>query len=247
METAMIKLFRHIRLSLVNEGKTTRYFKYAFGEIILVVIGILIALQVNNWNNARLNKKKEFVLVYQLLQDAAADSLFINTRIQLFKAQIKNYKNLQALCTGTISDSLLNSYLSEKNITTPFITAASQSNVVNNNTNTYEILSDFEIKKHLRDYQAKYEYFNVAIQLYNESAESSFASIALRNYETTLLMAKDSVKISSLKPLCDDKDIKGIALLLEGKADNALQQTVVLWNHCNTLLTASRTYLNANK
>ena len=47
----MIKFFRHIRQNLLNEGKTTKYFKYAIGEIILVVIGILIALQINNWNS----------------------------------------------------------------------------------------------------------------------------------------------------------------------------------------------------
>lgn len=46
----MIKFFRNIRKNLLNEGKTTKYFKYAIGEIILVVIGILIALQINNWN-----------------------------------------------------------------------------------------------------------------------------------------------------------------------------------------------------
>ena len=47
----MIKFFRHIRKSLLMEtGKTSKYFKYAIGEIILVVIGILIALQINNWN-----------------------------------------------------------------------------------------------------------------------------------------------------------------------------------------------------
>ena len=46
----MIKLFRNIRKQLLNEGKTTKYFKYAIGEIILVVIGILIALAINNWN-----------------------------------------------------------------------------------------------------------------------------------------------------------------------------------------------------
>ena len=49
----MIKFFRHIRKSLLNEGKTSKYFKYAIGEIVLVVIGILIALQINNWNESR--------------------------------------------------------------------------------------------------------------------------------------------------------------------------------------------------
>lgn len=53
----MIKFFRHIRQNLLMEnlptgqaGKTSKYIKYAIGEIILVVIGILIALQINNWN-----------------------------------------------------------------------------------------------------------------------------------------------------------------------------------------------------
>ena len=46
----MIKFFRKIRQNLLSEGKTGKYLKYAFGEIILVVIGILIALQINNWN-----------------------------------------------------------------------------------------------------------------------------------------------------------------------------------------------------
>jgi len=49
----MIKFFRHIRRKLINENKMGKYFKYAIGEILLVVIGILIALQINNWNENR--------------------------------------------------------------------------------------------------------------------------------------------------------------------------------------------------
>jgi len=52
----MIKFFRNIRKTLINDGKTTRYLKYAIGEIVLVVIGILIALQINNWNQKLENK-----------------------------------------------------------------------------------------------------------------------------------------------------------------------------------------------
>ncbi|MCK8481267.1 DUF6090 family protein [Psychroserpens algicola] len=49
----MIKFFRKIRLNLLSKGNTSKYFKYAIGEIILVVIGILIALQINNWNESK--------------------------------------------------------------------------------------------------------------------------------------------------------------------------------------------------
>ena len=49
----MINFFRHIRKDLMEKNKTGKYLKYAFGEIILVVIGILIALQINNWNEDR--------------------------------------------------------------------------------------------------------------------------------------------------------------------------------------------------
>lgn len=46
----MIKFFRRIRRSLINQNQMGKYFKYAVGEIVLVVVGILIALQINNWN-----------------------------------------------------------------------------------------------------------------------------------------------------------------------------------------------------
>lgn len=65
----MIKFFRRIRQNLVNEGKTSKYFKYAIGEIILVVIGILIALQINNWNEGR----KKVQLEISILKDIKSD------------------------------------------------------------------------------------------------------------------------------------------------------------------------------
>ncbi len=55
----MIKIFRKIKLNLHSDGNTTKYLKYAFGEIILVVVGILIALQINNWYIEHSNLKSE--------------------------------------------------------------------------------------------------------------------------------------------------------------------------------------------
>ena len=65
----MIKFFRKIRQKLVQENRVSKYLLYAFGEIILVVIGILIALQINNWNEERIERTKEQVLLHQLRED----------------------------------------------------------------------------------------------------------------------------------------------------------------------------------
>ena len=54
----MLKFFRNIRKKLASENKVASYLRYAIGEIILVVIGILIALQVNNWNEQRKSNEK---------------------------------------------------------------------------------------------------------------------------------------------------------------------------------------------
>ena len=65
----MIKLFRNIRLKLLTEGKTSNYLKYAIGEIVLVVFGILIALQINNWNEDRIARKQEVKYLRNLQAD----------------------------------------------------------------------------------------------------------------------------------------------------------------------------------
>jgi hypothetical protein len=77
----MIKFFRHIRQSLVMENKTSRYFKYAIGEIILVVIGILIALQINNWNTEKDNRNKEQLYLNTLKIDLKNQIQEIETQI----------------------------------------------------------------------------------------------------------------------------------------------------------------------
>lgn len=69
----MIKFFRHIRYKLMETGKMGKYFKYAIGEIVLVVIGILIALSINNWNENRLAKKQVYNYLINLTEDLKSD------------------------------------------------------------------------------------------------------------------------------------------------------------------------------
>ncbi|WP_339628434.1 DUF6090 family protein [uncultured Maribacter sp.] len=79
----MIKFFRKIRQNLLSEGKTGKYLKYAIGEIVLVVIGILIALQINNWNE----KRKENSTIETYLKGIVVD---LNNDTKRFDIIIKN-------------------------------------------------------------------------------------------------------------------------------------------------------------
>jgi len=87
----MIKFFRNIRKNLLNEGKTSKYLKYAIGEIILVMIGILLALQVNNWNDERKAKIETEVIKLSNLQeiyhDLKKDVVTLDTIVQQLQVQ----------------------------------------------------------------------------------------------------------------------------------------------------------------
>ena len=85
----MIKFFRKIRQNMINENKVSKYMLYAIGEIVLVVIGILIALSINNWNEKNKNKKTEYTLYQEIFSDLEKDEIkleglrvFFNNRIE---------------------------------------------------------------------------------------------------------------------------------------------------------------------
>ncbi len=69
----MFRFFRKIRQRLLNSNKVSRYLLYALGEILLVVIGILIALQVDNWNEERKDSKREAALLAEIHRDFLAN------------------------------------------------------------------------------------------------------------------------------------------------------------------------------
>lgn len=70
----MLTFFRNLRRQLFAEKKFNAYFGYAIGEILLIVIGILIALQINNWNTERVNRKQE-LKIYQNIKIQIGEDL----------------------------------------------------------------------------------------------------------------------------------------------------------------------------
>lgn len=104
----MIKLFRKIRQNLLAEGKTTKYFKYAIGEIVLVVIGILIALQINNWNENQKSKTTEIYVLKEILSNLNEDGIILSKIVeQRQKAKISIADMLNYLQTEHISKDTL--------------------------------------------------------------------------------------------------------------------------------------------
>lgn len=85
----MIKFFRKIRQKLLEEGKTINYIKYAIGEILLVVIGILIALQINTWNQNHQQAKLEKRILMEIDNNLKDDLIDVQDEIESFEITMR--------------------------------------------------------------------------------------------------------------------------------------------------------------
>jgi hypothetical protein len=84
----MIKFFRRIRQQLLTENKFSKYLLYAIGEIILVVIGILLALQINTWNEESKNQKEAHKILVQLKHEFEANNDLIDSCIEFQRKRL---------------------------------------------------------------------------------------------------------------------------------------------------------------
>ncbi len=84
----MLKFFRKIRYNLMETGKTTKYLKYAIGEIVLVVVGILIALSLNSWKEKNELRTQELNTLKQLKEEFKANLVQLDEKISMRTAMI---------------------------------------------------------------------------------------------------------------------------------------------------------------
>lgn len=80
----MTRFFRSIRQNMVAQGRVTRYLTYAVGETLLVVVGILIALQINNWNSEQGERRIERALIVSLIEDLTTDTTNLSITIERY-------------------------------------------------------------------------------------------------------------------------------------------------------------------
>ena len=90
----MIPFFRKIRKTLADDNKPIKYLRYAIGEIVLVVIGILIALQINTWNNNRELKKEELKVMKSLHKEFSQNLVKFD---KVYNVHLERKKNIELI------------------------------------------------------------------------------------------------------------------------------------------------------
>ena len=110
----MINFFRKARKKLADENRFIKYWRYAIGEIVLVVIGILIALQINNWNEDKKARATELYVLQEILNNLNEDAVILDdiilhrTQTKLAIANMQNYLNHQTIDKDTLERDLVN-------------------------------------------------------------------------------------------------------------------------------------------
>ena len=150
----MIKFFRKIRQKLLAENRFSKYLLYAIGEIILVVIGILIALQIDSWNQDKKDKKLEAQYYCRLLEDVNQDFTNYNNYMALLNERIDGNNTLIQRLQDHIMplDSISPLILKSVKYANRNITATTDAFEDIKSSGNLNIIKDLSVKNQLADY-----------------------------------------------------------------------------------------------
>jgi len=233
----MLKFFRNIRQTLINEGKTSRYLKYAIGEILLVVIGILMALQINNWNEQRKLKENDLILCKELLNDALADSVFFQSRrvgLEEFKSTAHYILENPELRKP---DSTILLIVSEVKGFFKYSGLRYLSNVVNNGKNNIQEYQSKSVINTLRRYKLQYDYVAAAFQRMNTMVENELNPLQ-KKYMREFIDMKQTHDLNVLNTIYNDKEVQESIFLLDGYFDDALDHLILFQDYNRDLIQA---------
>jgi len=153
----MINFFRNIRRSLAEENKVTPYLRYAIGEIVLVMVGILLALQVNNWNTRRLNKMEESSILHQLKEEYLGKMEELTQKVNIRNIMIEgSYKVLENIDQENYDLSIdsLNTYLGQSYLTPTYDASNAVTNELLNSGKLY-LISNKKLRKQISDWEGQ--------------------------------------------------------------------------------------------
>jgi hypothetical protein len=153
----MIPFFRKIRKKMADDNKPIKYARYAIGEITLVVIGILIALQINNWNEYRKDRALEKEILEQILGDIEIDRETLKRAMNMSNYSIESNKYiLKAAKEGKEFDSILEYNFSMTTIPFSFF-QAERATYDNIKSIGFQIISNKKLRKEIQYLYKRYE------------------------------------------------------------------------------------------
>lgn len=174
----MFKFFRKIRQRLLIENRFSKYLLYAIGEIILVVIGILIALQVNNWNEERIEQARISEYARSLKQDLLGDIEMLTVSMKQAQYICNKIDSLANYMRVTPSTSLSNTdlfILTHDPLYRPYkwnrstldeLKGSGSLRYINNDSLEKKLVAYEAFSKHLdEDFQGDYQNYNNALTL----------------------------------------------------------------------------------
>jgi hypothetical protein len=147
----MIGFFRRIRRKLANENQFVKYSRYAIGEVLLVVIGILIALQVNNWNEQRKMDSKEKSFLMAIHEEFLKNKIQLDLALSQHNKALQSCKKLIALFPLDVKTNNLDSiglYIyNSKNAPTFNPSQGSINSIIS--TSSFDLIHNNELRNHL--------------------------------------------------------------------------------------------------
>jgi Family of unknown function (DUF6090) len=211
----MAKLFNKIRKQLVSEKpsttRTTNYIKYAIGEIILVVIGILIALSINNWNEQRKYKNLEISMLTEINASLKENINQLNTMLDFNGLTLNSYSIILNHLDKNIpyNDSLENHFGLLSNWESPFFNYSAYETL---KAKGVELISNTDLKKKIiRTYERDLEYlvndYDKSEWNYHTSVLSPFVS---KNFENTNFKSPRKTKPNNYIKLKNNPEFKNI-------------------------------------
>ena len=157
----MFRFFRTIRLNLLTNNNIKKYLLYAIGEIVLVVIGILIALKINNWNNVQIEKLEE-IKTYTDVKEQIQQNLEEITKLESLNAYYKSlydrgnriisnkqYKSIDTLAYIAMNLSQYSDFHGNDNLYESLV-----------NSGDIKLIKNSDIQKKLQNLESTYRYIN---------------------------------------------------------------------------------------
>ena len=240
----MIKFFRKVRQKLLTENKFSKYLLYAIGEIVLVVIGILIALQINNWNQ----KKQEQTSLSEYLTSISQNIKVDIENLEFITATRKNMIARVPRMTFTL---FYSDFLERKDVKFGSETLSTLSNFEYFNAD----LSGFESMKnsgYLSKLKGKdienliYKYYNLVQEIntkekdFNEIMRNAFSDFSRQGFENLIYInypdyIGDEKELTKLQPYLKEILFHPSALSLYNQTSDKAPELIIKYDNLNIL------------